>query len=78
MRKVIRVSALLLALTYTAYAGDMPNGTPQHPGPGNIALEPTGGESFVDETTTGVPPSDANDSLAQMMMELLAFLPSII
>lgn len=31
MRKAVSVLALLLALTCSAYAGDMPNGTPAQP-----------------------------------------------
>lgn len=33
MRKAIGVSALILALTCFAYAGEMPNGSPEPPPP---------------------------------------------
>ncbi len=70
MRKALSVTALILALTCSVYAGDMPNGTPQPPppAPSSITQEPTGGE-----ITTGVP-----STLTQVTLDLLATLSSLL
>src|SRR4051812_25207936 len=69
MRKAISVAALLLALTCSAYAGDMPNGSPAPPPqPTNAVQEPT---------TGGEMQNDVAVSLTQIALDLLAVLPSL-
>jgi hypothetical protein len=68
MRKVISVAALLLALTCSAYAGDMPNGSPAPPQPANTVQEPT---------TDGEMQNGVAVSLTQIALDLLAVLPSL-
>jgi hypothetical protein len=68
MRKVISVAALLLALTCSAYAGDMPNGSPTPPQPANAAQE---------QTTDGGISMMAAGSLTRIALDLLAVLPSL-
>jgi hypothetical protein len=68
MQKVISVAVLLMALTCSAYAGDMPNGSPAPPTPTNAAQEPT---------ADGWMQNDAADSLTQVALDLLAVLPSL-
>jgi hypothetical protein len=68
MRKTLTTAALLLALSYPALAGEMP--TPPAPQPPNVtAQEPTGGEMG----TPGV-----SGSLTQIVLDLLAALPSLL
>jgi hypothetical protein len=67
MRKTISVAALLLALTCPAYAGDMQNDTPKPPA--NMIQEPT---------ANGEMPNGAADTLAQIALDLLALLPSLL
>jgi hypothetical protein len=68
MRKAISVAALFLALTCSAYAGDMPNGSPAPPSQStNAAQEPTG----------GIMQNDEAGSLTQIALDLLAVLPSL-
>jgi hypothetical protein len=68
MRKAISVTALLLALTCSAYAGDMPNGSPAPPQSANAAQE---------QTTDGVISTTSAGSLTQIALDLLAVLPSL-
>jgi nucleoside-specific outer membrane channel protein Tsx len=66
MRKTISAAALLLALTCTAYAGDMQNDSPKPPA------------NTVQETAVdGDIQNDVAGSLTQMALELLAALPSL-
>jgi hypothetical protein len=72
MRKTISVAALLLALTCPTYAGEIQNDSPKPPPPSAVQ-EPT------DEATTdGDIQNDAPDGLAQIALDLLAFLPSLL
>ena len=69
MRKVVSVAALLLALTCSANAGDMPNGSPAPPSqPTNAVQEPT---------TDGEMQNGVAISLTQIALDLLAVLPSL-
>jgi hypothetical protein len=61
MRKTLVVCLLVLLLSGSAVAGEMPNLTPAPP---NAAQEPTGGEI----------PNDVTDTLTQIALELLAVL----
>ncbi len=68
MLKAIRVSAMLLALAGSAYAGEML--TPPAPQPqANTVQEPT---------ADGIIYGDAPESLTQVALELLALLPSLL
>jgi hypothetical protein len=63
MRKTISVAALLLALTFPAYAGDMQNDTPKPPT--NTAT--------VEDGTQGT----FQSGVIQVALDLLALLPSL-
>jgi hypothetical protein len=65
MRKTISVAALLLALTCTAYAGDIPNVTPAPPQPTNASQV---------TTTDGEIPNVTPNRLTEIALELLAAL----
>lgn len=67
MRKTISVAALLLALTCSAYAGEIQNDSPKPPS--TTIQEPT-----ADGTIHGSEP----ESLMQTALDLLALLPSLI
>lgn len=69
MRKTICVAALLLALTYPTYAGDMPNGSPTPPPTPSTSQAPT---------TDGDMQNDAADVLTQTALDVLAVLPSLL
>jgi hypothetical protein len=66
MRKTISVAALLLALTYPAYAGEIQNEAPKPPTA--TAQEPS---------TEGEMQNGATDSLTQTVLDLFAALPSL-
>jgi hypothetical protein len=69
MRKTLRVSLLVLLLTFSAFAGEIPNGSPTPPSQTtNAVQEPTGGEI----------PNGVAASLTQTVLDLLALLPSIL
>jgi hypothetical protein len=63
MRKTISVAALLLALTFPAYAGEIQNDAPKRKS--YTAQEPT---------AEGDIQNDAPDGLTQIALELLAIL----
>ena len=68
MRKTLGVAALMLALCCPTFAGEMP--TPPAPQPhGAAAEEPAGDEMLVQPV--------ASDSLTQIVLDLLAVLPSL-
>lgn len=69
MRKTLGVCALVLLLSGSALAGEMPNLSPAPPTPTGAALESTAG---------GEMPNDAADSLTQIALDLLAALPSLL
>jgi hypothetical protein len=71
MRKTLGVSLLVLLLTGSAVAGEMPNDTPTPP--------PSQQTSTVQEPTSdGIMGNDATESLTQTMLDLLALLPSLL
>jgi hypothetical protein len=75
MRKTLGVFLLVLLLTGSAVAGEMPFGSPAPPPsqPSNAVQEPT------DEATTdGEMQNDAPDSLTRAVLDLLALLPSLL
>ena len=76
MRKTLTTAALLLALSCPALAGEMATPgvtTPPPPPPTGIVQEPT------DAPTVGsIIPNDTPDSLTQTVLDLLAFLPSLL
>lgn len=68
MRKVISVSALILALTYSVYAGDMPNGAPEPPPPPPPPMTSTAQVP----TTDGDMPNGMIFSILEVVLNLLA------
>jgi hypothetical protein len=70
MRKAISVSALILALVFSAHAGEMQNDSPQPPPPQSASV--TQGL-----TTEGIMQNGAAESLTQVALNLLAVLPSL-
>jgi len=68
MRKTLRVCALFLLLTGSAVAGEIPNDKPAPPPPTSVVQEPT---------TEGEIPNDSADSLTQIVLDLLAALPTL-
>jgi hypothetical protein len=78
MRKSLRICLLVLLLTSSAVAGEMPNLSPAPPqSPATNAMqEPT---NATDEPITdGIMPNGATDSLTQTVLALLAVLPSLL
>jgi hypothetical protein len=76
MRKTLGISLLVLLLTGSASAGEIPNFTPAPPPSQatNAVQEPTGDEMLNGEIgTPGV-----SDTLTQTVLELLAVLPSLL
>jgi hypothetical protein len=78
MRKTLGVCLLVLFLTSSAVAGEMPNDTPAPPQsqPTGTVQEPTNAAN--EPTLDGIMPNDAPDSLTQIALELLAALPSLL
>jgi hypothetical protein len=73
MRKTISVAALLLALTCSAHAGDMPNGSPEPPRRSiNVVEEPT-----IAATTEDGTQDTSQGGVMQSALDLLALLPSL-
>lgn len=62
MRKTVRISALVLALACSTYAGEIPNGTPQ---PQQLPAAPQV------LTTDGEIPNGAASSLTETVLNLL-------
>jgi len=73
MRKIISVPALLLALVYSAYAGEMQNGAPSPSPSTTVMQEPTYGGAASDEPSNGVV-----DISTQIALDALAILPSLL
>ena len=69
MRKTLGVCLLVLLLSGSAVAGEMPNLSPAPP------PQPT---NAVQETTDGEMPNDTAGSLTQIALDLLAVLPSLL
>jgi hypothetical protein len=77
MRKTLGVCLLVLLLTASASAGEIPNDSPAPPSqPTSAVQEPT--NAVAETTTDGIIPNDAADSLTQIALELLAALPSLL
>ena len=76
MRKTLGVSLLVLLLTGSASAGEMPFGSPTPPSqPSNAVQEPT---DAAQDTTGGEIANGATNTLTQTVLDLLAVLPSIL
>ena len=75
MRKTLTTGLLLLAFSCPAFAGEM--GTPGSPvpPPSSATQEPTEGATLNGEIQ--IPPRES-ESLTQIMLELLAVLPSVL
>lgn len=76
MRKTLGICLLVLLLTGSAVAGEMPNLSPAPPSqPANAAQEPTDGTTLTGEMHT---PPVTSESLIQTALEILAALPSLL
>lgn len=71
MRKTLGVSLLVLLLSGSAVAGEMPNWSPAPPPPQPATAAP----EATDEEQAGVIP---NDVLTQTALDLLALLPRLL
>jgi hypothetical protein len=81
MRKVIRISALIILLACSTQAGIMGNGSPEPPPPAPPATNsqgPTDGESTTSEAIDGETSDDTTDTLEQALLDLLAIWPSLL
>jgi hypothetical protein len=77
MRKLLGICLLVLLLTGSAIAGEMPNDKPAPPPqPATAVQEPT--DAFQDPTANGIMGNDAPDSLTQLTLDLLAVLPMLL
>src|SRR5947209_1118654 len=72
MRKTLRASVLLLALSGSAYAGEIPCDNPTPP------QQPTTTSVTQEPTTDGNIPNDVAGSMTQIALDLLAVLPSLL
>lgn len=79
MRKSLIAAALLLVLSYPAFAGELHTpGTPEPP-PKEIVYTPGETETPLESPTTGeVNTSGASEDLTLFALDLLAFLPSLL
>jgi hypothetical protein len=68
MRKAISVAGLLLALTFPAHAGEMPNFTPAPPQTTNATQE---------QAAEGEIQNDSPGTLTEIVLDLFAVLPSL-
>ncbi len=77
MRKTLGVFLLVLLLTGSAFAGEIPNGSPAPPPSQatNAVQEPT---DAAQDTTGGEIPNGVTDTLTQTVLDLLAVLPSLL
>jgi hypothetical protein len=78
MSKAIRASLLILLLACSARAGYMPNGSPAPPPPqpATAVEEPTdAGQESVTQATTE---DGTQGTIAQITLDLLAVLPSLL
>ena len=84
MRRILGVCLLVLLLTGSVAAGEMPNLSPAPPPSQPSVAEPgimpnESPTSAVNEpTVNGEMPNGAPDSLTQLALELLAVLPSLL
>lgn len=67
MRKAISVSALLLALTCSAYAGEMQNGVTGTPPP----PPPSNGITQEEQTAEGYMPNGEPDGLTEAVLSVI-------
>jgi hypothetical protein len=76
MRKTLGVSLLVLLLSGSAVAGEIPNDTPAPPPPPqiNVVQEPTDDATLNGDTQS----PGASDILTQTVLDLLTFLPSLL
>lgn len=74
MRKTLGVCLLVLLLSGSTIAGEMPNWSPAPPPPAPAVQEPT------DEATTDgeIQTTGVSNSLTQAALDLLALLPSLL
>lgn len=77
MRKILGICLLVLLLTSSAAAGEMPNLSPAPPPPQPISA-PQEPANATQEPTGGEMPNDAPESLTQTVLDLLALLPSLL
>jgi hypothetical protein len=77
MRKSLGICLLVLLLTGSAVAGEMPNPSPAPPpATANAVQEPT--DATQEPTSSGIMPNGVADSLTQSVLDLLAVLPSLL
>ena len=78
MRKSLGVCLLVLLLTGSAGAGEIPNDKPAAPPSQQTSAteEPTNAAN--EPTANGIMPNGVADSLTQTALELLALLPSLL
>ena len=73
MRKALRTSILILALSGSAYAGDIPNDSPTPPTAGNIPCDtpaPPDGDKPVDAQATETTVADIALSVLQSALSV--------
>jgi hypothetical protein len=71
MRKTLGVCLLVLLLTGSAVAGEMPNLSPAPPPPQQTS-------AVQDTTLDGIMPNGSEDGLTQIALDLLAALSSLL
>ena len=71
MRKTLTTTALLLAFSCPALAGEMAT-------PGSPAPPPTTASAAQEPTADGIMGNDTAESLTQTALDLLALLPSLL
>jgi hypothetical protein len=77
MRKFLGVCLLVLLLTGSTSAGIMPNGSPTPPPqPTSVVQEPT--DTAQEPNLDGIMPNGVADGLTGSVLNLLAFLPSLL
>lgn len=78
MRKTLQVLALTLAVSASAYAGDMQCPLTDPPPQSSTAIQAPTTDSTAQTTTTGgVMQTGAAESLTQIALDVLAVLPSL-
>lgn len=78
MRKTLGICLLVLLLTGSAVAGEIPNDRPAPPSSPQTSTvqEPT--DALQDPTANGIMGNDTPNSLTEIALELLAVLPSLL
>jgi hypothetical protein len=74
MRKTLGICLLVLLLTGSAGAGEMPNLSPAPPPP----QPATATQESADAEQAGIMPNGVAESLTQTALDLLALLPSLL